>query len=91
MLKIDSLNMFYGKIQVLWDVSLAIDEKELVAVIGSNASGKTTMLKATSGLLSIASGTLEYLGRRIDNMPVTGSPYCQNWHRSYSGRRRNFP
>jgi branched-chain amino acid transport system ATP-binding protein len=70
MLKIESLNIFYGKIQVLWDVSLAIEEKELVAVIGSNASGKTTMLKATSGLLGIASGTLEYLGTRIDNMPA---------------------
>ena len=41
MLKIDNLNIAYGKIQVLWDVSLAIDERELVGVIGSNASGKT--------------------------------------------------
>ena len=70
MLKIENLNIFYGKIQVLWDVSLSVEEKELVAVIGSNASGKTTMLKATSGLLSIASGTLEYLGTRIDKMPA---------------------
>jgi branched-chain amino acid transport system ATP-binding protein len=70
MLKIENLNIFYGKIQVLWDVSLSVEEKELVAVIGSNASGKTTMLKATSGLLGIASGTLEYLGTRIDKMPA---------------------
>jgi branched-chain amino acid transport system ATP-binding protein len=70
MLKIDGLNIFYGKIQVLWDVSLTIDEKEMVAVIGSNASGKTSLLHAISGLLTPSSGTVEFLGKRIDKMPA---------------------
>jgi branched-chain amino acid transport system ATP-binding protein len=69
MLNINSLSIFYGKIQVLWDVCLTIDEKEMVAVIGSNASGKTSLLNAISGLLSPSSGTVEFLGRRIDKMP----------------------
>lgn len=70
MLNINCLNIFYGKLQALWDVSLRIDEKEMLAVLGSNASGKTTLLKAISGLLRLASGTVEFLGRRIDKMPA---------------------
>jgi branched-chain amino acid transport system ATP-binding protein len=70
MLSVNRLNIFYGKIQVLWDVSLSVDEKEMVAVIGSNASGKTTLLNAVSGLLSPSSGTMEFLGTRIDKMPA---------------------
>ena len=70
MLDINGLNIFYGKLQALWDVSLRIDEKEIMAVLGSNASGKTTLLKAISGLLRLASGRVEFLGGRIDKMPA---------------------
>jgi branched-chain amino acid transport system ATP-binding protein len=70
MLNINCLNIYYGKLQALWDVSLRIDEKEMLAVLGSNASGKTTLLKAISGLLRLASGSVEFLGRRIDKMPA---------------------
>jgi len=69
MLKVNNLNIFHGKMQVLWDVSLRIEEEEIVAVIGANAAGKTTLLKGISGLLSPASGTVEFLGRRIDKVP----------------------
>ena len=70
MLIVDSLNLFYGKIQVVWDVCLSVDEKKMVAVIGSNASGKTSLLNAISGLLTPSSGTVEFLGKRIDKMPA---------------------
>lgn len=70
MLNINRLNVFYGKIHALWDVNLNVKDKELVAVIGSNASGKTTILNAISGLLDGASGVVEYLGKRIDKMPA---------------------
>ena len=70
MLNINGLNIFFGKIQVLWDVSLNIHEKEMVAVIGSNASGKTTLLKAISGLINPASGSVEFLDKKIDKMPA---------------------
>ncbi|MEJ2098795.1 MAG: ABC transporter ATP-binding protein [Desulfobacterales bacterium] len=70
MLNISVLNIFFRKIQILWDVSKNIREKEMVAVIGSNASGKTTLLNAISGLINPASGTVEFLDKRIDKMPA---------------------
>ena len=70
MLNINRLSLFYGKIQVLWDVCLTIAEKEMVAVIGSNASGKTSLLNTISGLLTPSSGTVEFLGRAIEKMPA---------------------
>lgn len=69
MLNVNGLNIFHGRIQVLWDACLTVREKEMVAVIGSNASGKTSLLSAISGLLTPSSGTVEFLGRRIDNLP----------------------
>jgi branched-chain amino acid transport system ATP-binding protein len=68
MLKVNKIKTFYGKVGVLWDVSLNVDEKEIVALVGSNGAGKTTMLNTISGLLHPASGTLEFLGRRIEGM-----------------------
>src|SRR4030043_175701 len=68
MLEICNLNTFYGKIQALWDVSLRIDEAEIFALIGSNGAGKTTLLNTISGLLRPASGTMDFLGNRIDGL-----------------------
>ena len=68
MLEVRDINTFYGKIQALWGVSLRIDEKEIVALVGSNGAGKTTLLNAISGLIHPASGSIEFLGARIDGM-----------------------
>jgi branched-chain amino acid transport system ATP-binding protein len=68
MLKVSNIDTFYGKTQALWDVSLNIDEAEIVALVGANGAGKTTLLNTISGLLRPASGTVEFLGRRIDGM-----------------------
>ena len=68
MLKVNNLKTFYGKVAVLWEVSLRVDEREIVALVGSNGAGKTTLLNTISGLLHPASGTLEFLGRRIEGM-----------------------
>ena len=70
MLSVNRLSLFYGKIQVLWDVSLTVAEKEMVAVIGSNASGKTSLLNTISGLLTPSSGTVEFLGRALQKTPA---------------------
>ncbi|MCL0089762.1 ABC transporter ATP-binding protein [Dehalococcoidia bacterium] len=69
MLKISSIDVFYGKAQALWDVSLTVGEKEIVTLIGANAAGKTTVLTTISGLIHPASGSVEFLGQRIDKMP----------------------
>jgi len=68
MLEVRDINTFYGKIQALWGVSLRINDKEIVALVGSNGAGKTTLLNTISGLLHPASGTVVFLGTRIDNL-----------------------
>ena len=69
MLEVCNINTFYGKAQALWDVCLGINEAEIVAMIGANGAGKTTLLNTISGLLRPASGSVEFLGRRIDGLP----------------------
>jgi branched-chain amino acid transport system ATP-binding protein len=69
MLTLSNIDAFYKKVQVLWDVSFTIKEKEIVTLVGSNGAGKTTVLNTISGLLHPACGTVEFLGRRIDRMP----------------------
>ncbi len=68
MLQADSISTFYGKIQALWEVSLRIEEKEIVALIGANGAGKTTLLNTLSGTLRPASGKATFLGKRIDGL-----------------------
>ena len=68
MLEVSNLDTFYGKTQAIWDVSLRVDEKEIVALVGANAAGKTTLLNTISGFLRPASGSVKFLGRRIDGL-----------------------
>jgi len=68
MLAVSNLNVFYGKSQALRDVSLKVEEKEIVALVGINGAGKTTLLNTISGLVHPASGSVEYLGQRIDRL-----------------------
>jgi branched-chain amino acid transport system ATP-binding protein len=68
MLALNNIDTLYGKIQALWGVSLRIDDKEIVALVGSNGAGKTTLLNTISGLLHPASGSIEFLGKRIDGL-----------------------
>jgi branched-chain amino acid transport system ATP-binding protein len=68
MLEISNLNVFYGKSQALRDISLRVDEKEIVALVGANGAGKTTLLNTISGLLRPASGSVDCLGKRIDRL-----------------------
>jgi branched-chain amino acid transport system ATP-binding protein len=67
MLQVDNVDVAYGDVQVLHEVSLDIQEGELVAVIGANGAGKTTLLKTISGLLRPLNGTISYEGTTISN------------------------
>ncbi len=68
MLEINNINTFYGKVQALWNVSLKVDEGEIVALVGSNGAGKTTLLNTISGLVHPASGTIEFEGKSLIGM-----------------------
>lgn len=70
MLKVKNMDVYYGGARSLTNVSIEVNKGELVSLIGSNGAGKTTMLKAISGLVRPASGCIEFLGVRIDNLPA---------------------
>jgi branched-chain amino acid transport system ATP-binding protein len=68
MLKVNGIDVYYGDVQVLKNVSLDVKEKELVAVIGANGAGKTTLMKTISGLLKPQKGSIDYQGVRISDL-----------------------
>ncbi len=68
MLRLNKIQTFYGKVQILKDISLEVKDGEIVTLIGANGAGKTTTLRAISGLVRPASGGIEFLGQRIDRL-----------------------
>jgi len=68
MLKVNSISVFYGKLQAIRDIRIEVAENDFVAVIGSNGAGKTTLLRAISGLTKISSGSVEFKGERLDGL-----------------------
>jgi branched-chain amino acid transport system ATP-binding protein len=68
MLKVEKLNVGYAGVDVLRDISLCVNEGEIVSVVGANGGGKTTLLKTISGLMRPTSGTIEFMGQRIDEL-----------------------
>jgi branched-chain amino acid transport system ATP-binding protein len=69
MLKVSGIDVFYGDLQVLWDVSFEVHEKEILVLVGANGAGKSTTLKTISGLLKPRKGTIEFDGVRLDQLP----------------------
>jgi branched-chain amino acid transport system ATP-binding protein len=68
-LKLTEVNTYYGPIQALRNVSLTVQAGEIVSLLGGNACGKSTTMKTILGLVRPKSGTVEFLGRRIDRLP----------------------
>jgi branched-chain amino acid transport system ATP-binding protein len=69
MLKVEKLSVAYAGVTVLREVSLAVNEGEIVSLLGANGGGKTTLLKAISGLLKPSSGSIEFMGEKIHEFP----------------------
>ena len=63
-----SLDVYYDKVKALSDLSMVLGEGDIVAVIGTNGAGKTTMLRAFTGLTRVAAGEIWYRGKRIDQL-----------------------
>jgi branched-chain amino acid transport system ATP-binding protein len=68
MLEIEGLSTGYGRVQVLWDLSMKVEEGEFVALVGANGAGKTTLLNTISGVMKPWSGSITFLGKRIDTV-----------------------
>jgi branched-chain amino acid transport system ATP-binding protein len=67
-LDIKNINVFYGDVQVIWDVSFRVKEGEIVALIGANGAGKSTILRTISGILRPAAGEIVFDGRPIHTL-----------------------
>ena len=67
-LKISNIDVFYDTLQALWDVSLVVKPGEIVALIGSNASGKSTLINTISGVMHPAKGAIEFEGQDISTL-----------------------
>lgn len=70
LLNLENVNVNYGVIQVLWNISFDVEKREIVSIVGPNGSGKTTLLKAIAGLIPPSSGKIEFEGERTDGKPA---------------------
>lgn len=69
MLKVSDLNVYYGVIQAIKGISFEVNQGEVIALIGANGAGKTTILHTVTGLLRAKSGKIEFEGTDITKMP----------------------
>lgn len=68
MLKVNDINVYYGKIHAVKDVSFEVNEGEIVSLIGANGAGKSTILKTISGLLRSKTGEISFVGEDISKI-----------------------
>ncbi len=68
MLKVNNISTYYGKLEVLKDVSMTIEQGEIIAVIGNNGAGKTTLINTITGLLQPKQGSIEFKNNDITNI-----------------------
>lgn len=69
MLSIDTIAVFYKELQAIWDVSLDVNDGEIVALVGPNGAGKTTILRVISGLIQPSAGKISFQGQNISHVP----------------------
>jgi len=68
LLDIQDIDIYYGDVQVVYGVSLSVNEGEIVSIIGANGAGKSTILKSISGLIGVKSGEINFSGDPIHNI-----------------------
>jgi branched-chain amino acid transport system ATP-binding protein len=90
LLRVDNLNVYYGSIHAIKDLSLHVNEGEIVTMIGANGAGKTTTMHTISGLLKSRSGSITYDGHLISKMDAykivtLGLAQCPEGRRVFSG------
>jgi len=68
LLEVKELDVSYGDIHALWDISLSVEEGTIVALVGANGAGKTTLLKTISGLLHPRKGEILFSGKHLSNL-----------------------
>jgi branched-chain amino acid transport system ATP-binding protein len=88
MLQLINASLAYGHVQALREVSLSVSAGEIVTLIGANGAGKSSTLKAISGLHGIAAGAIELEGSRLDGMPpheivAAGISHCPEGRRIF--------
>jgi len=69
MLTVKNIDVFYGDLQVLWDVSFTVKENEILVLLGANGAGKSTTIRTISSLLTPNKGSIEFEGARLDHHP----------------------
>lgn len=75
MLSVNNINVYYGKVEALFNVSFEVGENEIVSLIGANGAGKTTLMKTIVGINKVQSGSIEYNGRVISNQKAHKTIY----------------
>jgi branched-chain amino acid transport system ATP-binding protein len=90
MLKFENVSVAYGRAPVLFDIDLEVAEGEVVAILGSNGAGKSTTLRAASGVVSPRAGKVWFDGTEISRMPphqivALGMAHCPEGRRLFSG------
>jgi branched-chain amino acid transport system ATP-binding protein len=68
-LNVEEIDVSYGDLQVLWEVSFNVQESEIVVLLGANGAGKSTCLKAVSSLVKPTTGTIQFERRRLNDIP----------------------
>jgi branched-chain amino acid transport system ATP-binding protein len=68
MLEVENVSTAYGLVQILWNVSFKIKEKEIVSIIGPNGAGKSTLVKTITGLLPAKTGTIRFKGENVEKL-----------------------
>ena len=69
LLEVKNIEVFHGDVQVIFDLSLKVEEGEVVSIIGGNGAGKSTLLRTISGLMQPAKGEITFEGRPIQQLP----------------------